>query len=122
MPGSACSTIGPTAACREPMLLVKIGVALANAGRWSELAEVERQLKERYAGETVTVAGQRSWPPITSPSLSPGTRRWQLGAAGGTPRDLAFADDAEPAWQFRFEAKDRSSGSAFRCSAGTAGG
>ena len=29
----------------RPMLLVKTGVALANAGRWAELDEVERQLK-----------------------------------------------------------------------------
>ena len=27
--------------------------------------------------------------------------------AGGVQHDLSFADDAEPVWQFRFEAKDR---------------
>ena len=88
------------------MLLVKTGIALANAGRWAKLDEVERQLRERYAGETVTVAGAKV---VATDHIAELVTKHQAMAsvvAGGVPRNLDFADDTEPVWQFRFEAKD----------------
>jgi outer membrane protein assembly factor BamB len=84
-------------------LLAKTATALARAGRWAELSEVQRQITTRYAGEPITVGGQR---------VSASEYATQLGERQSTaeadPRevhspDLQLPANNEPVWQFRFE-------------------
>jgi outer membrane protein assembly factor BamB len=97
----------PDSSLSRPLLSTKIGVALSNAGRWSELAEVERQLKTRYAGETVTIGGAKVVATEHVAALIARHQAMPSVVAGSVSPDLAFADDAEPVWQFLFESRDR---------------
>jgi outer membrane protein assembly factor BamB/tetratricopeptide (TPR) repeat protein len=99
-------TYRPDSSLSRAQLLVKIGIALADAGRWSELTEVERELKERYAGEKVTVAGAKVVASEQISTLLAQHATAPAGTAGRLPADLVLVDDQEPVWQFRFGSKD----------------
>ena len=96
----------PDSSLPRAQLLVKIGIALADAGRWIELADVERELKERYAGEKVTVAGAKVLASDEIAALVARHAAAPAGTAGRLPPDLVLSDDTEPVWQFRFDSKD----------------
>ena len=84
---------------------VKAAIALARAGRQSELDQVRAELAERHADEKVTIAGITATPTELLKRL--------LGsenAAAETAKSVAGTDelnpnlgnDVEPAWQVRF--------------------
>jgi len=49
----------PETAIPRVRLLVKTAIALARAERWSEFEELRRQVRERYAGESVVLGGRQ---------------------------------------------------------------
>jgi outer membrane protein assembly factor BamB len=93
------------------LLSVKAALALSRAGRRSELATVRREIAERYAGETISIGGQRA-------TAADQLRRYLAedeASAGSMAKDAvptAAVDDAEleatldraiPAvWRMRF--------------------
>ena len=96
----------PDSSLPRAQLLTKIGIALADAGRWIELADVERELKERYAGERVTVGGAKVVATDEIAALVARHAAAPAGTAGRLPADLVLPDNTEPVWQFRFDSKD----------------
>jgi outer membrane protein assembly factor BamB len=83
-------------------LLVKAATALARLGRWSEFDEVQRQVRQQHAGESVRVAGQ-DVPALDYLDRLAAQRTDQADPQGPrAPYDLTLPEAAEPVWQFRF--------------------
>ncbi len=94
----------PDSSLPRAQLLAKIAVALADAGRGSEIPPVAEQLSGRHAGEMALIAGER----VDAAHFVAGLQT-RVGRRGGlvtaeTSPDLSLPAGNEPAWQFRFEA------------------
>jgi outer membrane protein assembly factor BamB/tetratricopeptide (TPR) repeat protein len=97
----------PDSSLPRAVLLVKTGIAMADAGRWLEMGEVERELKERHPGETVTVGGAKVVAADHIAGLLAKHEAAPAGSAGDLPADLVLSDDVEPVWQFRISSKEQ---------------
>jgi outer membrane protein assembly factor BamB/tetratricopeptide (TPR) repeat protein len=98
-------TYRPDSTLSRPLLLAKVGVALARAGRWEELEELQRQLEERHAGEKVVLGGKQV---VAAEHVAALRAQHRSGAANDSsgPPDLLLGDQTEPVWQFRFQSSD----------------
>ncbi len=97
----------PDSTLPRAVLLLKTGIAMADAGRWIELGEVARELKERHAGETVTVGGMKVVAADHIAALLAKHDAAPAGSAGELAADLDLSDDVEPAWQFCISSKEQ---------------
>jgi outer membrane protein assembly factor BamB len=93
----------PDSSLSRGFLLAKVGVALAHAGRWEELATVAQQLAERHADESVVLGGQTV---VAAKHIATLLERRGAGATdeSSASEDLLLPVDDRAVWQFRFEA------------------
>jgi outer membrane protein assembly factor BamB len=87
------------------LLSVKAGLALRQAHRQSEFEQVRTDLRERYAGDKVTLGGLTSFAPAALEQLlkdQGATDGNSTPSSSSTDPGLALADQVEPIWQLRF--------------------
>ncbi len=91
-------------ALSRAQLLAKTGIAQARAGRWDDTKRAVEQLRQRHAGEKVTLAGREADPvEYLTALLTKGATDTQLAHATSSAReDLRLPTSGEPLWQFRF--------------------
>lgn len=100
----------PETALPRVRLLVKTAIARARGGHWDEFAELEREVRQRHAGETVVLGGKAV--PAEEHLRALAARRdaeppADLVEAGGSRADFELPGAPEPNWQFRiFSTKD----------------
>ncbi|MBI3467755.1 MAG: PQQ-binding-like beta-propeller repeat protein [Planctomycetes bacterium] len=92
----------PDSALPPVRLLVKAGIALARAGRWQEFRQIERTVRERYAGEVVTLGGREVEAAKHLASLAPPPDGAAPVQATTLPEDIVLGPGPEPLWQFRY--------------------
>ena len=96
----------PESSLSRAVLLTKAGVAQARSGRWNDLDDTLRQLKERHEGESIELGGQKLAPAAHLTALSAALRPKETAVAkSGLPDDLELPKANEPLWQFRVNSK-----------------
>ncbi len=91
----------PDSALDRAGLLTKTAIALARSGRWSEFRGVERVLRERHAGATLTLGGAETDAGATLAELAAAAPPAAQADPAATP-DIEFPAAAAPLWQFRY--------------------
>lgn len=94
----------PETALPRVRLLVKTAIARARGGHWDEFAELQREVRQRHAGEMVVLGGKSV--PAEEHLQALAARRdaeppVDLVEAGGTRADVELPAAPEPNWQFR---------------------
>jgi outer membrane protein assembly factor BamB len=101
----------PESSLPRVRLLVKSAIALARGGHWDDFAALEREVRQRHAGESVVLGGKQV--PADS-HLKAIAAKHAVDAAphdstvphdsaepGGLRGDLALPESTDPTWQFR---------------------
>jgi outer membrane protein assembly factor BamB len=90
-----------------PQLLVKTAIALAHDGRWTDLEEVQKLVRDRYPSETAKLGG-KSVRAVEHLEMLSGKRqqgRKTNEAETPLPARIHLEDDAKPLWQFKWYVK-----------------
>ncbi|HJT33970.1 MAG TPA: PQQ-binding-like beta-propeller repeat protein [Pirellulales bacterium] len=94
----------PETALPRVRLLVKTAIARARGGHWDEFAELEREVRQRHAGEAVVLGGKTV--PAEEHLRALAEQRdaepaVDLAEAGAVRADVELPGAPEPLWQFR---------------------
>ncbi len=95
----------PDSKLSKPEILIKIATALARSGRWNEFHDVEREVRERYAAETVEAGGGRLPAADYMTRLATAAQAVESPTAAALPDDFDLPAADDPVWQFRFQTK-----------------
>lgn len=102
----ALLTLCPDSKISKAQTSIKIATALARGGRWAEFAELDAQLRDRYASETVEIAGRRTTVQQYMAQLAATDRAAPIAVDAELPADFTLPDtDVGPAWRFTFQSK-----------------
>ena len=98
-------TFCPESKLPKAQSLMKIAFALARAGRWSEFAQTEQSLRERYANETIEIGGRRVAVADQLAQLSAGKQTQEPAEVVTALPDVRLPAADQPSWQFRYQTK-----------------
>ncbi len=98
-------TYCPESKLPKAQILVKLATGLARSGRWAEFRDIERTVRERYAGEGVELGGRRVAAAAEIARLAATDHSSEPVTAAALPADLVLPSENEPLWQFRYQSK-----------------
>jgi outer membrane protein assembly factor BamB len=96
----------PDSKIPKPLTLVKVATALARSKRWTEFAQIEQIVRDRYAGDEVEIGGRRVAAAEHLARLASAADTTGPVASSTLPPDFVLPKRNEPAWRFRFQSKD----------------
>ncbi|MEX0679454.1 MAG: PQQ-binding-like beta-propeller repeat protein [Pirellulales bacterium] len=99
-------TYCPDSKIPKSQTLVKLAMALARGGRWTEFREIEQMVGERYAGEEVEIGGRRVTAGEQITELASSAAGPDASAPSALPDDFDLPKQNEPLWRFRFTGTD----------------
>ena len=96
----------PESSLPRVRLLVKSAIALARGGHWDDFAALEREVRQRHAGESVVLGGKQvpadaHLKEIAAKHAADAAAPTNATEPGGTRSDLALPESTDPTWQFR---------------------
>ncbi len=95
----------PDSKLSKPQILIKLATALARSNRWTEFDEVERTVRERFAGETIQVGGRHLTAADEISRLAAMRQDAQPASVARRADDFKLPDSSDPLWQFRYHSK-----------------
>ncbi|MBI3839423.1 MAG: PQQ-binding-like beta-propeller repeat protein [Planctomycetia bacterium] len=98
-------TYCPESKLPKAQIFIKLATGLARSGRWAEFRDIERTVRERYAGEGVELGGRRITAAEEIARLAATGQSAEVATAPALPADLDLPSEDDPLWQFRYQSK-----------------